>query len=773
MEATPPRTMAEARQRLSSLSRPGPAVKYLSNSKPYQSRKRSLKRRRWRKLGLFGMIGMFGLGLFADEIRPRFNNFVEGPVGRRMFAVLHKNNNSDDDDDQYHKEMVATLQHLRKQYSKQAASSTNNGITNSATPSKKDPPPLNAGQRLATGGSGNTTSAPRRLSLRQQKPQKQKVIDTNDERESQMNTRISRSIHGANNFVARRRDIYKRAGRLSQWAFRGVGYLYTHHGIVLSGMLPDSEEIHPGRNVVQIYDVNTPHRTDCHLLTIWVRVNGPEIFAGSAKAVKKPQVDSCYWEFSFDLSLPGEYSVDAKLLTWNGSAEGNDPNNMPIRKGKDVPWTKYPHHASIIGFKMYDPPHSCCEACSRTPGCVYWSSPALHFDHKWGCEFYFNSSDEELLAPFQYYTPDIQKQYVTQELRNKTNHHGTPHSNPMTYFMGCGWNFYLSGVSQCEHPLDDSVYIGGHKFRLDDPVATPNLRPERNLPSCDLEQHESLNGRWVREEYPSALTCPREMDNRKEIYSRLKHHNLLMFETSNPHCWFRDDLSTLGTRCFVSGCGTNKKYIWRSALAEEKQWHGMWKNYACDYVELTNKQLQQCIDQRKIVSIQTRGKSVAAYTNEYLQQRLSHVKFFDAEASGTPKEETLNVTLDTFGAPHLMWHNSSAEWRREFQEYPSPKPFEENFYAEAMYFVSEREPFCTAPRAQMINRDMEDILVPKGFKKLSTFDMSSAFSFDSATQMDGLHIIGPPLRMVITKLFHYICKDHMYPDPAKVATWRE
>jgi len=581
----------------------------------------------------------------------------------------------------------------------------------------------------------------------------------------QVANRLRESMQGAKNFLHRRRAGYQQSGRLSQWAFRGVGYLYTHHDMVLSALVPESP-VKPGRNVVHIFDINGPDRLDCHLLTIWVRVNGPEIFAGSAESVLDDNKQKCHWEFSFNLQVVGEYEVDAKLLNWNGAAIENDPNNMPIHLGNDVPWEKYPNHVSVLGFKLYDPPHSCCEACSRTKGCVYWSAPALHFDHGWSCEFYFNDTDAT--APYKHYSPKIKKEYVKKELRHKTKAHGPPHSKATSYYMGCGWNFFLTGVSQCEHPLDDAVYTKENKFMLTEPLSVETSSIQKRLPLCDLDQHESLDGRWVREQYPDEATCPREMDTRKDIYSRLKHHDLLMFQSDNPHCWFRDDMTTLGTRCFVDGCGTNKKMVWKSSIVKDHEWYGMWKNYACDYVELTNAELQQCFDNRKIVSMQTHGTSVAGYINEYLQQRLSHVKFFDAEATDTPKEHTLNVTLDTFSSPHLMWHNSSEEWKREFEEQPSPLPWEEHYYAETMYFVSEREPFCTAPRAQVINRDMEEILIPKGFKKLNAFEMSSAFSYDSATQMDGMHIIGPPLRMIITKLFHYVCHDHLYRSGADV-----
>ena len=47
----------------------------------------------------------------------------------------------------------------------------------------------------------------------------------------------------------------------------------------------------------------------------------------------------------------------------------------------------------------------------------------------------------------------------------------------------------------------------------------------------------------------------------------------------------------------------------------------------------------------------------------------------------------------------------------------------------------------------------------QGYKMPNAFDMSAAFSYDTATQLDGLHIIGPPMKMMVTKIFHHVCKD--------------
>jgi hypothetical protein len=43
----------------------------------------------------------------------------------------------------------------------------------------------------------------------------------------------------------------------------------------------------------------TRRRDDCDRLTLWVRAYGPEIFAGTAKAVPATDSDDCYWTFDF------------------------------------------------------------------------------------------------------------------------------------------------------------------------------------------------------------------------------------------------------------------------------------------------------------------------------------------------------------------------------------------------------------------------------------------------------------------------------------------
>jgi hypothetical protein len=63
---------------------------------------------------------------------------------------------------------------------------------------------------------------------------------------------------------------------------------------------------------------------------------------------------------------------------------------------------------------------------------------------------------------------------------------------------------------------------------------------------------------------------------------------------------------------------------------------------------------------------------------------------------------------------------------------------------------------CDITPAPTCPFDASPQLAPAALTSLSCF---LAFTYDSATQMDGMHIVGPPMKMIVTKLFHHVCKD--------------
>jgi hypothetical protein len=81
----------------------------------------------------------------------------------------------------------------------------------------------------------------------------------------------------------------------------------------------------------------------------------------------------------------------------------------------------------------------------------------------------------------------------------------------------------------------------------------------------------------------------------------------------------------------------------------------------------------------------------------------------------------------------------------------------ESYWVNSLYVSSEREHEARGPIQIVKSQIAQDTLGWRGYSMLNLYDMTAAFTFDTATQMDGMHIIGPPMKMLITKLFHYMC----------------
>ena len=60
-------------------------------------------------------------------------------------------------------------------------------------------------------------------------------------------------------------------------------------------------------------------------------------------------------------------------------------------------------------------------------------------------------------------------------------------------------------------------------------------------------------------------------------------------------------------------------------------------------------------------------------------------------------------------------------------------------------------------RSLLFSQMEYDALVPKGYKMINGFDVTAAFTYDTAGQFDGMHIVGPPIRSIVTKFFHHLC----------------
>ena len=588
----------------------------------------------------------------------------------------------------------------------------------------------------------------------------------------QGNSSSSSNHHPAVQAVRNRYEAYRAVGDADRWRFRGLGYLYMEHNMVLEATLSQQQQQQVLRieNVLPITQQQQQQQQPngwCDRLTLWARVQGPELLAGKPAAVHN--ASHCWWEFPVALAKSGTYEIEVKLLTWNGQASIiGHPDNTNIKSIEEVQCPvsaggteelvdTEANHSTIRAFKLYQPVHGCCEFCTRQyPHCIAWATPPARLNATFfnnGCEFYYTPD-----AP----TMPLSKHVGRRKLAGSVpQFHGTPHTNPdPAYFMGCGWSAWFTLDFPClSGDLDDRVHVETPQFHYtaSDTNAQRGLlsaNNEEQLPLCTLE-HERLSegpssppsGRWVRRPFPNETECPMPMLADEEFKTRFM---IMPFDPERPECWHRDDFSLIGQQCLEMNCRLIPPHsIWKSQLHNETHVYVVWKPYACDYIELTDAELQTCVDTQQLGAIERHGASVSEFLNEYLQQRLHNIRMVDGGRT---------ITLSTLALLHKIGvPDSDFLDHEDFSILNNTEQKDDVFWVSGYFLSSERAVHGHVDRMEWSNRKVAERFPDS--QMLNAFDLSAAFTYDTATQMDGMHIIGPPMKMIITKLLHHLCRD--------------
>lgn len=561
-------------------------------------------------------------------------------------------------------------------------------------------------------------------------------------------------------FVQSRRKSFEDKGFGINWWIRGLGYLWEMQQMALA--MPSISRSSDTPVVVKILNVH-PNATgrNCSLLHIWVRVRGPEIVADIAKAVVDNATDTCHWEFQADVRVPGTYHVDAKVLSWNMDDINPDKRTCSSSFVDEIPKELQNRtHAGVKGFKMYGPAKACCEYCSRIPGCTHWATPPLKmqnpsFFHN-GCEFFFDRSTRRI--PRSYLLHDLNTTWSSEEVyrHRRKRRLGAPngkyelgrtHTDKKVYFVGCGWNQMFTLDFPCmSGDLDDKVYATNNTFVLDTSEDDP---PSEPLPLCALpdEFDGQRRGRWVRQPWPE--DCPRFTFDKKFNTKFL----ITSWTGDQPHCWHRDDMTVVGHRCIEPNCQfirSETKYV--SPMRTNK-WMGVFRDRKCDYYEYTDQQLQRCFTFRKIQKVELQGKSIAEFIFEYIQQRMSNITMYSGEDGVT----LISSTLTLLHKSTL----SKEELRVELNALPlaNATDSELTFVPSPFFLSSERDTLAIQENMKIIFDEAKKSLLAKGYPFFNVMEASAAWTFDTATQFDGMHITGAPVKLAVTKLFHYLCKD--------------
>jgi hypothetical protein len=555
------------------------------------------------------------------------------------------------------------------------------------------------------------------------------------------------------------------------WDFsmRGIGWLYANFQVVLTLVTPPTyTSVSPEQRQFQVDVVmaSAAHPLfEPSQLTIWMRVSSDyEIFAGAAVF----QPSSNQWIFPFRPRIPqARFRAEAKLISYKGTQDFNSTLcKLNQTKVDAMPYQylnlTYPRNFGIRGFKFYDDFESCCEICTRIPNCQQWATPSpdkqpMNGRPKEGqqleCHLYL--SDAEPLVRHTH----------RRRLYGGVGYGYSRHENT-AYYLGCGWSYWLSNHYPCLHITDDTLFGSDAFFHLVLDSTQPNpinstavyIQTISNLPACTLLD-ESLDtnlvasSRWFRLPFPSTSACPLGATVDKNFSSQFPKG---IVDPERPECWHQENMAVLGEYCVEMNCGFIHSTMWRSWLHQETRFYGVWTPETCQYRDLTQKQIQTCVDRRHISKISVVGCSVAGFLSEYVNQRLQGIQFVNAS------DKTINVVLDTLWITHKLWHDTVTTFKTFLDGLKPIDPSnEEHFFISSFFYSSEREPHVLADRSLQFSRLAHEILKPKGYKMINAFDPTAAFTYDSAGQLDGLHIAGPPMKAITNKFFHHLCSEYM------------
>jgi len=480
--------------------------------------------------------------------------------------------------------------------------------------------------------------------------------------------------------------------------------------------------------------IRNTNSKDCNACdyNIWVRVTGTEIIAGKAK----PDADKCRWTFSFQIHQAGVFTVQSKLISYLGAAD-IEYDTCKRQRGRFPDFLSEWTPREFTGFKFYKPYLQCCDVCSKQDDCTHWLSGGGIKAH---CHF-FNLNDNST------------RRESSLNVYSGTVMQGESRPYVGSIFLGCGWSYELASEHPCiDNANDDRIPFIEEAITVSHDNTVVAEIESKALPICSLDHR--VNGRWV--DVKEKVKCSKVEDDSKFE----KRFPIQRFaRTDLGVCWFRENVNAISSRCLEGGCNALKKSSrWRDSSFIRKvnssDYWGTWVPYEkCRYHLLTSSDLQKCVTKKKISSITTIGVSIAKFLRVYVNQRNEDIQLHRGS-------DGVQVEINTLKLPHLIWHESYKTIKDEFERFEAADATTLKYFLSGMYISSEREAHVLDDHASYVSDTISSpILKGKGWKEVYWHDISAAFTYDSATQGDGLHVVGVPMKQIWTMVMNDICND--------------
>ncbi|GMI60836.1 hypothetical protein ScalyP_jg10866 [Parmales sp. scaly parma] len=370
----------------------------------------------------------------------------------------------------------------------------------------------------------------------------------------------------------------------------------------------------------------------------------------------------------------------------------------------------------------------CCDQCTGHPNCMaYTSNPTKNQigEVDYPCIFYSEVSGEKLKG-------------------GKTSSGTSRSKDHVMKYLGCGHSHVFETCREAGE--DDGLYLIEKDFFVSGEVGVE----EEKKPICSAtELDEITRGRWVK---TPLSVCAGEP---------LQHYNLqfahVVRQTGMAEaCWVHDNFSKISGQCGQNGCARNpQSSVWKSHLFEPDFTY-TWQPYTCRLPLYTDAILKECLQTKGYRRPQVSGDSVSRMLGTYFAERFDH--FPDALFGAN------RFLVENFRIIHVIWHNGVNEGaKQDVKDYYNKNvgnktEGEFRIFHRGPFFSSEHQFHITPGRAKAVQDYIEPWLQDEvGFLEADWVNISMAASFESTTKVDGMHVVGSPMKMLFNLIMHAAC----------------
>ncbi|KAH9248584.1 hypothetical protein BASA81_013768 [Batrachochytrium salamandrivorans] len=585
---------------------------------------------------------------------------------------------------------------------------------------------------------------------------------------------------------------------------RGVSWIHRH----LNGALIASPNVAEsllntdaqGWATVRFVDVSEKQQCPpemANLVSIYVRFSGPELMA----VVAEPVLGKCEWKAKVQFTIPGEYTVLARLLHYNGKLDITEDCELQT----DLAQVRFKLMHKIPRYPYYVNDPDCRKMCTRYEHCTH--SMGFTSDGN-PCYLFTESNNSDSFLASEVFTKYNESETKLQVgLCRKT----IPFTKQeWVWQLGCGRDEMLlrwascAGLNQTQtgrrmKAVEDMILFEFEHSNL----AVPMLRSKTKLtldqaqrefdspvlPVCTLTQLAKHfdNGRWTR-----------TPDWRVEDCGKLPIFDVYNWATSPTQlnstdmmCNLRYELDTLNQQYSDSAYRSRFTYpyfeVWKTELSDtyfppnppvqylgNKRWTGYFRlppQAKCAFPPLiSTKQLRQCVIDKNL-EFHLHGDSIIEFFSHYFYAQINlafpervvdpHTKFPQVFTNPLPSKKSVKkVMVANFNVPNAMTYQQTDIIQRAFEgelKVYNSSQMHHKVFLTSPFTIWERRNGLTAERMDLLANLMRQVLKKRGWEEVNLNRLSREWTMDSTPERDSLHTTAHSMVIAAQQFFHLVC----------------